>query len=192
MILDSTATTRPPISETLALAEWLTQIATDAPFIVFLDDFNFAGQETLEVIQRTVERMEGTRLMLVLGLREGMPLRLPTAMESLKERTAVHHQIQTLHLRAFSLAEVDDLVQSVFHEDCATSQLSKALYDRSGGSPGALREILLTLRTSGNTPPHPAGGGLMLTCSPSEIPKPRGVNRLIRERMEILSERITT
>lgn len=169
--------------EPRALADWLVALGSAGPLVIFLDDVTFAGPMTLEILSQVGDRLSGTRALLALGLRWTTPAREPVLLENLRARLATRVPCRTVILRPLGQEHVLELVEALFHHSTPRLRLARVLLDRSGGSPGAIGEILRTLESRGEVRPGPdPGGGLELGIPPDELPLPRSVSRLIADR----------
>ncbi|HIF41063.1 MAG TPA: hypothetical protein EYQ74_08190 [Planctomycetes bacterium] len=186
LVLDQRFTEHAPSTEALALAEWLVQLARRRPVVVFLDDVTFAGEESLRVIGLVAERLEGAALTFICGLRKGIEPSCPAALESLRTRLDLQEPVPHIRLGPMDEEHVGDWVEGVFHASAPRQRLTQVLSERSGGSPGALREILRAMQQAGQTREHTSGEGLELLVPPAEIPRSKGIRQLIAERFEAL------
>ncbi len=186
LVLDQKFNEQAPSTEALALAEWLVQLARRRPLVVFLDDVTFAGEESLRVISLVAERLEGAALTFICGLRQGIEPSCPAALESLRTRLDLQEPVPRIRLGPMDEEHVGDWVEAVFHPSAPRQRLTQVLCERSGGSPGALREILRAMRQAGQTREHASGEGLELLVPPAEIPRSKGIRQLIAERFEAL------
>ncbi len=182
-ILDGAMQARATHSEPLALAEWLRQLATSTSVLVFLDDITFAGEESLRAVKLVAERMDGARLLLILGMREGELPTAPRAQEALRARAKLHAPVSTMRLHALDRRAIETFVQCSFHPSIPRHSLTDCLLDRSSGTPAALREIMHSLHVSGHLRAHRDDQGLELLIPVREIPHSRGLQALIKDRI---------
>jgi serine/threonine protein kinase/tetratricopeptide (TPR) repeat protein len=186
LVLDEQHSEKAPSAEPLALAKWLVQLARRRPLVVFLDDVTFAGEESLRVISLVAERFEGAPLTFICGLRLGADPTCPAALESLQARMDLKTRAPRIQLGALDEEQVGDWVKRVFHSSAPRQRLARILFERSEGSPGALREIHRAMQDSGQTREHLSGEGLELLVPPAEIPRSKGIQQLIAERFTAL------
>jgi len=186
MVLDQQFDEHAPSTEALALAEWIVQLAGRRPVVVFLDDVTFAGEESLQVIGLVSERLEGAALTFICGLRKGIEPSCPVALESVRTRLDLQARVPRIELGPMNEEHVGDWVEGVFHPSAPRQRLTRVLFERSEGSPGALREILGAMQQAGHTREHASGEGLELLVPPAEIPRSKGIRQLISERFEAL------
>jgi serine/threonine-protein kinase len=173
------------------LARWLGRLAEERAVLVFLDDVHQAGPVTLGALSSVIELLRGARVLFVLALREDVPAAEPGPLARLAERlerggdSGPRHR--RIELAPLERAAVAALVQRRFHDSQPLARLTEVLWRRSHGNPGFLTEILRELEARGGAhPASPDDPRWVLTGSPDELPTPRSLDRLIRERFAAL------
>ncbi|MSR63759.1 MAG: hypothetical protein EXS08_15135 [Planctomycetes bacterium] len=180
------------------LARFLGRLSEERPMLVFLDDLHQAGAETLDALSSVLELLRGAPILFVLALREDVAAAEPGLLARLAERLARAAadggpRCARLELAPLDEAAVAALVARLFHESAPLVRLTEVLWSRSRGNPGFLTEILRELESSGgvrrSSDDDPRW---LLTRAPEELPRPRSLERLIRERLRALepTERI--
>ena len=169
-----------PLAVPVALATWITSLGRAVPLLLFLDDVNWAAEDTLEVLSRAAEKLAGTRTLLVLGQRAGAGVRRPEALAALRAK------LRAVPLTEVELAPLDEeavseLVTELFHHSTPRLRLASALWDRSRGNPGLIGELLRSLSARGQVRAHPDGTGLVLSIAPDELPLPGSLHKAISE-----------
>jgi len=164
-----------------ALATWLATLARAQPLLVYLDDIDWAGEDTCSVLLRLAERIAGSRLCLILGARGGAEAKAPAALAQFRERLAALGLLHTLELGPLEEESVVELVRSLFHHSVPRLRLANVLWQRSRGNPGFIAEILRGLIANGQALPHGEGGGLVLSIQPDELPLPGSLQMAISE-----------
>lgn len=189
--LDPKSGGTPDRSTPAELARWLARLAEERPVLVFLDDLHRAGPVTLGAVSSALELLRDARVLFVLALREDVAAAEPAPLARLAERLeqagAAGPRFHRLELRALEPAAVAALVARLFHDSQPQARLTEALWKRSRGNPGFLTEILRALEARGGV--RPAGAEdprWVLTIAPDELPVPRSLDRLIRERLAAL------
>ncbi|HEX6884715.1 MAG TPA: protein kinase [Planctomycetota bacterium] len=189
--LDPRSGGSPDRSVPTELARWLARLAEERPVLVILDDLHRAGPVTLGALSSALELLRDARVLFVLALREDLPAAEPAPLARLAERLqqagAAGPRFHRLELRALEPAAVESLVARLFHDSQPLARLTEALWKRSRGNPGFLTEILRALEARGGVRPASAEDPRwVLTIAPDELPVPRSLDRLIRERLAAL------
>ncbi|MEZ6013982.1 MAG: AAA family ATPase [Planctomycetota bacterium] len=187
-----------PVTEVAALATWLVRLTRKTPAIVFLDDVDAAGKATLDVIARVARDLAGTKLLLILGVRDDVLPRHGLGFETLRARLI---DSERLMLGPLDEAAVLGLVDLVFHHSVPRRSLAKILHGRTGGNPGRIGELLRFAAAKGWTRVAPsrtdgpsvhsaeAGGLLELCIAPSSLPRPASLARAVDARRDALAPR---
>ncbi len=191
--LDPSPEVRHSDSVAFALASWLVALSAKSALLVFLDDLHRAGEVTLGALSAVIDRLDRAAVLLVLGLREEVSSTNPDAFEQIQalvERTSGEASgiaSERLELGAISQEAVRDLTDQVFHRSAPRLRLAVVLWERSGGNPGLIAEILRTLVARGHAHAAPDDEpGLVLTITPEELPLPESLDKLIHERYAAL------
>lgn len=165
----------------VALSTWLAVLGHELPLVIFLDDLNFADEGTLAVLALLAEKLSGSRMLLILGLRESVPALRAEALKTLRDRLAAHATVQEIALAPLDEEAVLTLVRHVFHHSVPRLRLASVLWQRSRGNPGLVSEILRNLIARGGARPSGDGGGLLLEISPDDLPLPGSLQKAIGE-----------
>jgi serine/threonine protein kinase/predicted ATPase len=185
-VLDPSYEGTTPLSVLVALSVWLAALGKRVPLIIFLDDVNWAGEDTLNVLTLLAERLDEARLLLVLGSRGDARARAPQALARARERLASRVRTWDIELAPLDERAVEAFVHRVFHHSTPRLRLASVLWQRSRGNPGLLSELLRGLIARGEAPQHPSGEGRMLTISPDDLPLPGSLQKAIRESFKLL------
>jgi len=173
------------VSEAVALGEWLLSLGGESPTIVFLDDVNFAGTATLTALRRVARDLEDSRLLLVLGLRQRAPVQHIAALSELRGRLS--GRTHRIDLGPLGEDAVLRLVEHLFHHSAPRLRLARTLFERTGGLPGSIGELLRLAADRGWTRPAPAPGrGIELLIPPDDLPRPESMRVTVTERLRSL------
>src|SRR5258708_7543912 len=119
----------------LATLSLLDEVAGETPLVVIADDFQWLDRATASVLSFVARRLESTRLLLAIGLRDT----IATAVRSL--------QLPEIHVEPLTDAASADLLVSVAPDlDVQTRRL---ILDEALGNPLALLELPRALRLQG-------------------------------------------
>jgi predicted ATPase len=178
-----------PRSVLVALSVGIAALGKREPLVIFLDDVNWAGEDTLNVLSLVAEKLGDTRLLLVLGSRSDAETRSSRSLARLRERFAARVATWDIELAPLDEAAFEALVNGIFHHSAPRLRLASVLWQRSRGNPGLLSEILRGLVARGDARPHPTENGLVLAISPDELPLPGSLKKAISESYKRLPPR---
>jgi tetratricopeptide (TPR) repeat protein len=177
--LDPRAEGETPLAVPVALGLLLAGLAKAMSLVVFLDDVNWAGDDTLDVLAYLAGKLAGTHALLILGERAGAQARRPERLEELSKRLEAGPGLARIDLLPLDERAVEDLVAGMFHHSAPRLRLSQVLWERSRGNAGMLSELLRGLVARGEAVPQPDGGGFTLAISPDELPLPGSLKAAI-------------
>ena len=107
----------------------LLEAASDKPLLVVIDDVHWTDSGTYEVIERLLDLLGGSRLLLLLGWRAGY-----------RFGWSDHNALTHVALSALSPANARDLARSVLGERATDDTVVAGIADRTGGNPFFIEE----------------------------------------------------
>jgi len=171
------------------LFRWWTALAERRPLVVFLDDVPWTGEVTLEVVSRVVEHLARTRLLLILGARDGMLAHDDQGLEALRARLAASPRATELRLAPLEPGAVRVIVDRLFDPSTPARALAERLWECSGGAPDVIDEIVRSLRARGRAVEvdgGPDGARLRLLVPPSRLRKPASLMQALAQSLRSL------
>ena len=165
-----------------ALADWLRNVATVRPAVLVLDDLQWAGAGTLDVLRHLLRGLQGVPLLVVgtyrdTDVEEGQPL--TTLLADFRRLANVvwvtldgldEHDLTTLLWPDGPTSEADEFVH--------------VLRTETDGNPFFVGEVLQSLSETGVL--EPEDGRWRLRGSVDSIGIPDGVRDIVRQRVERL------
>ncbi len=124
--LDPNARRRRIIEGCLAV---LLQAASDKPLLIVLDDIHWTDPDTEEVVERLLDGLDGSRLLLVLGCRPDY-----------RSAWIDHPALTKVSLAPLASANARDLARSVLGSRARDDGLVAGLADRAAGNPFFIEE----------------------------------------------------
>jgi len=179
--LDPRAEGATPLAVPVALGLLLAALGRSIPLLVFLDDVNWAGDETLDVLGYLAGKLSDSRAVLVLGERTGVQSQRPERLEELARRLEAGGGLERIELAELDEAAVGALVAGMFHHSAPRLRLGQVLWERSRGNAGMVSELLRGLVARGDAVPHADGGGLVLRIPPDDLPLPGSLKAAIAD-----------
>lgn len=170
----------PPSAEKLAgaLAEYLAVSAEQEPVLLVLDDMHRADEESLDLLELTLRRLEDAPVML---LTTGRPDLLETRPGFLAgfEHTAL------ITLRSLSEVAVTAQISAVLG-GTAPAGVGAAIHKRSGGNPHLVEEMIHALRDSGRLRKDKATGTWVFDGDLDQLDVPSRAEALLQARLDQL------
>lgn len=131
-----------------SILDAFTAIAEQVAVAVILEDLHWAPAATVEVVHRLARRAQGARLFLLATARDaGGP---PVTEDALRAVTS-SGAVAALPLRPLDATDVEDLVASIARLPAGPEgkSLARQVYERSGGMPLYVLEVLKSLYDAG-------------------------------------------
>ncbi|HEX5939444.1 MAG TPA: tetratricopeptide repeat protein [Dehalococcoidia bacterium] len=125
-----------------ALYQFLGNVSQRAPLIAVLEDFQWADQSSVEMVERVASRLAGLPILLLVCYRDS-EADIPPQTASALTQLAGERSMRTINLRPFARPAVEEYLNSAFGTVFERSFVDY-LTSRSGGNPFILEEILNT------------------------------------------------
>lgn len=121
----------------------------DKPLVLFLDDLQWADPSTINLIKSLLEDQEISYLMLIGAYRTSQPLD-ENVQSMLTELEELSTNVATITLDRLKLRHVHGFISRTLRsERKRTEELTKLVYNRTGGNPLFVREYLRNLYRGG-------------------------------------------
>jgi len=130
------------------ITQFLISISKERPLVVFLDDMQWADAPSLSLLEYFIRSTQNFRILTLVCYRteevqqEG-PL-LKTLMSLNKERLLKVQQVKNLDKE-----DTTNLIKQIFGEANISSEFADVIYDRTGGNPFFVEEVLRSLVEDG-------------------------------------------
>src|SRR5581483_9600563 len=162
----------------------LVTVAAAGPGAILLDDLHWSDEATLDLLAALAQPICDVPLLLVGTYRSD---ELPRAhpLRRLRHDLRRDRCLEEIELEPLTAPEVTELVTMLLG-DTPAPRLASLLYDRTGGAPFFVEELVLALRDAGRLIPGPSGLTLALD---EQVPLPRTVRDAVLVRTAPLSER---
>jgi DNA-binding SARP family transcriptional activator/tetratricopeptide (TPR) repeat protein len=165
-----------------AVAGLLRRLAAHTPLMVVLDDLHWADVSSLRLVEFAANALRDAPVLL-LGTYRDTEVGTGTPLASTLSALAREPALARVRLRGLSIPDIATYVSTVVGHD-ADAGLVASLYDRTGGNPFFVAELVRLLRTEGRLGDEPG------TAAASAIGNavPQGVRDVIRSRLSQLPE----
>jgi tetratricopeptide (TPR) repeat protein len=157
------------------MAQFITHLSQRSSLVLFLDDLHFADEPTLEMVHYLARRLAGTRVLLIITLRQEELVGHPGLRNLLRSLKRIE-SLMAISLDRLTADDVFILVREALPEETDLRHLARSLYEESGGNPFYLVELLRSLQEDGR-------------LSPDELPIPTSVRQVIQGRLLRLDDK---
>ena len=131
-----------------AVTQFFISICTESPLLLLFDDMQWADQSSLDLLEYFVRSTSSLRVLTACSYRvEDVQVDSPlykSLMQFNKQRL-----LETIHVRNLSKEETVELIKRMFGEQTISSEFADLIYQRTGGNPFFVEEVLRSLVEDG-------------------------------------------
>jgi predicted ATPase/class 3 adenylate cyclase len=131
-----------------AVTQFFISICTESPLLLQFDDMQWAEQSSLDLLEYFVRGTINLRVLTACAYRSedvqpNSPLH-PSLMKFNRQRL-----LETIQVRSLSKEETTELIKQTFGEQTITPEFADLIYERTGGNPFFVEEVLRSLVEDG-------------------------------------------
>jgi PAS domain S-box-containing protein len=116
------------------------------PLVLFLDDLQWADEDSLELLQSLISYGDGLNLLVIGAFRDNEIEQNPALSRFLKELDGVGRRTERIHLRTLPKKLLTELIADVLGADLARAEpLASIIFDKTQGNPFFALQLLRTL-----------------------------------------------
>lgn len=161
-----------------ALASYLAALAERQPVLLVLDDLHRSDEESLDLLESTMRRLEDAPVMLVAMAR-------PDLFENRPEFLTGFEHLTKIQLRSLSVVAVNGQITTLLGQTPPPG-LAAAIHKRSGGNPHLVEEMIHTLREAGGLRRDKKHGVWLLRGDLDDLDVPSRAEALLQARLDQL------
>jgi class 3 adenylate cyclase/tetratricopeptide (TPR) repeat protein len=131
-----------------AVTQFFISICTESPLLMLFDDMQWADQSSLDLLEYFVRSTSNHRVLTACAYRPedvqpNSPLH-PSLMKFNRQRL-----LETIQVRNLGKEETVELIKQMFGEQTITPEFADLIYERTGGNPFFVEEVLRSLVEDG-------------------------------------------
>lgn len=133
----------------IILSDFISLFAsTETPLVIFFDDLQWCDSTSLNLLKYIADKSKPSSILFIGAYRKndlGIKHPLISAIEGLEKKP---FSLQTLALQPLEITDIDQMVADTFHRsppDEETLSLANLIYQKTGGSPFFIHQLLETL-----------------------------------------------
>ncbi|MGA8512962.1 MAG: AAA family ATPase [Thermoplasmata archaeon] len=133
------------------ILRFLENLARESLVVVLLDDYQWAGTASLQLLQFVGRRIVGQRILVMVAYRDE-PASEVAAVEATVTALEREHRTDRIRLKRFDAATSGELLHQMLRgrSPASGSELSTPVFEKSGGNPMILEAIVRTLVGDGS------------------------------------------
>ena len=162
-----------------AIHATLLALSKGAPTIICLEDLHWADPSFLEFLRLTLAEQHYAAIFLCV-------YRLPFNLFSRQEIVAMQESYQEIRVQDLSLAEIQEMVESILKTVAIPEELRKFIQEKVGGNPFYLEEMINSLIQSGTLTRDNGHWQLARAINESDIPST--IHAVVSGRIDRLPE----
>jgi len=124
------------------LAEALEALTTEHPLVLVLEDLHWSDPSTVDLLATLARRREPARLLVLGTYRPAEVLGNGHPLNSVLQELQAHHLCEEVELRVLTAAEIETYLHHRFPTSALPTDLAHALWQRTGGNPLFLVNIV--------------------------------------------------
>lgn len=175
-----------PDRERLRFYEGISQlflnIAKEGPLVIFFDDLQWADTSSLRLLQYFGRRLLGSRLLIVAACRD-YDLEQSSVLAEVFGDLDRQHLGTSMALPRLPIEDVAKIAQFILGSEPTMPQFTPTLFQKTGGNPFFVEEVLHSVLESGNV----AGQALSPGSPLPELQLPENVRQVIHLRLSRLN-----
>ncbi|MFC6669995.1 ATP-binding protein [Marinobacterium aestuariivivens] len=160
----------------VAMEQVLESVTQTRPVVLMVDDVQWADYESLELLMKLSARLQGRRILVILGARIGI-------MEDIRARAIC----EPIVLRPFARLESKALLDCILGTGPGLAQIKSQIISRASGNPLFLEEVVQSLIEQGVL--RGDRGALGLASTHGDLAIPATVQSILSARIDALEPR---
>jgi len=131
-----------------AVTQFLISICNEKPLVLLLDDMHWADQASLGLLEHFVMGSSNLRVLTLVGYRtEDVSADSPLSKTSMKlNRERI---LESVSVKNLNSGETTELIKQTFGEPTVSPEFADLIYNRTGGNPFFVEEVLRSLVEDG-------------------------------------------
>ena len=131
-----------------AVTQFFISICTESPLVLLFDDMQSADQSSLDLLEYFI-RSVGNLRVLTAGAYRSEDVQPDSPLYRSLMKLNRQRLLETIQVRSLSKEETIELIKQTFGEQTITSEFADLIYERTGGNPFFVEEVLRSLVEDG-------------------------------------------
>jgi DNA-binding winged helix-turn-helix (wHTH) protein/tetratricopeptide (TPR) repeat protein len=171
------------------MSEAIEALTAQTPVILVLEDLHWSDYSTLNLISSLARRREPARLLVIGTYRPVEVILSEHPLKAVKQELQLHRYCEELPLELLSQEAVTQYLVTRFEKsaDSRLRRLARAIYERTGGNPLFMVNVVDYLVTQGLIAPSDEGWTVMAELEEIEVGVPESIRQMIEKQIERLA-----
>ena len=132
-----------------AITQFFITICKDAPLLLLFDDMEYADQSSLDLLEYFVRRSSNLRVLTVCSLPAEHELKPSSPLEQTLMKFNKQRLLESVTVKNLNSDETTNLIKQTFGEQTVSPEFADLIYQRTGGNPFFVEEVLRSLVEDG-------------------------------------------
>ncbi len=132
-----------------AITQFFITICKDAPLLLIFDDMEYADQSSLDLLEYFVRRSSNLRVLTVCSLPAEHELKPSSPLEQTLMKFNKQRLLESVTVKNLNSDETTNLIKQTFGEQTVSTEFADLIYQRTGGNPFFVEEVLRSLVEDG-------------------------------------------
>jgi class 3 adenylate cyclase/tetratricopeptide (TPR) repeat protein len=132
-----------------AITQFFITICKDAPLLLLFDDMEYADQSSLDLLEYFVRRSSNLRVLTVCSLPAEHELKPSSPLEQTLMKFNKQRLLESVTVKNLNSDETTNLIKQTFGEQTVSTDFADLVYQRTGGNPFFVEEVLRSLVEDG-------------------------------------------
>ncbi len=131
------------------VTQFFIAICKDAPLLLLFDDMQYVDQASLDLLEYVVRSTSNLRVLTVSSVPAEHELESSNQLEQTIMKFNKQRLLETVTVKNLNKEETANLIKQVFGEQTVSSEFADLIYQRTGGNPFFVEEVLRSLVEDG-------------------------------------------
>jgi len=163
-----------------AVTQFFIAICKDKPLLLLFDDMQYADQPSLDLLEYFVRSTNNLRVLTVCSLPAEQEVETNSPLEQTMMKFNKQRILETITMKGLNLEGTTKLTKDIFGEQAVSQEFAELIFERTGGNPFFVEEVLRALVENGTIFRTRNGWDRKPT---QELTVPRSVKTALRARL---------
>ena len=132
-----------------AVTQFFLTICKDSPLLLLFDDMQHADQPSLDLLEYFVRSSSNSRVLIVCSLPSEQEIETGSPVEQTLMKFNRQRLLETISVKSLDLEGTTRLIKDIFGEQTLSREFTELIFERTGGNPFFVEEVLRALVEDG-------------------------------------------
>ncbi len=132
-----------------AVTQCFISICNESPLLLLFDDMQYADQPSLDLLEYLVRSSNESRVLIVCSLPPERDIEAESPLEQTLMKFNKQRLLETISVKGLDLQGTTKLIKDIFGEQALSNEFAELIFERTGGNPFFVEEVLRALVEDG-------------------------------------------